>query len=56
LESQRVRLRLCELKHEVLWKAVRVALDGLVEVESLDLVEFGQVGIEHDLLAADEVD
>ena len=43
-------------EHEVLRETVAVALDGFVQAEGGHLVEVGQVSIEHDLIAADEVD
>lgn len=48
-------LRLGELEHEVFGEAFPVSLDCLIQRLRLYLVEFGQVTIEHDLLALHEV-
>jgi len=45
-----------ELKHEVLGEPIRIPLYGLVENPSLNSVEFGQVNINHDFLASDQID
>jgi hypothetical protein len=47
---------LAQLEHEILREAVEIALDSLVEIEGFHLAEPGEAAIEHDLLAADEVD
>ena len=43
-----------KLKRKVLREPVGVALDGKIQGFSGNAVEFGQVCIEHDLLAADQ--
>ena len=45
-----------ELEHEIRWEPPEVPLDRLHEHSSLDLVELRKVGIEHHLLAPDEMD
>ena len=45
-----------KLKHKVLREPVGVALNGKIQGFGGNTVEFGQVCIEHDLLAADQVD
>jgi hypothetical protein len=56
LESQRPGFLLAQLEHKILGEAVEIALDGLVDIEGFHLAEPGEAAIEHDLLAADEVD
>ena len=56
LQEQRAGLFLRELEHEVRREAADVAAHGQVQVAGGHLVELGQVTVEHDLLAADEVD
>ena len=43
-----------ELKHEVFWEALKVALHRLVEVEGLDAVKISKVGVKHNLVATDQ--
>jgi len=43
-----------KLKHKVLREPVGVALNGKIQGFGGNTVEFGQVCIEHDLLAADQ--
>src|SRR3990172_9118976 len=45
----------CELKHKVFRKSFAVPLHRFVEPERGHLIELGQVGIEHDLVAANDV-
>jgi len=56
LESQRFSFFRADLKHEILRETLAVALNGFVEVERFDLVEFRQIAVEHDLLAANKID
>ncbi len=56
LQEQNVVLFLGQLKHEIIREAFDVAANSQVEVTGGDLVEFGQLRIEHDLLATDQVD
>jgi hypothetical protein len=59
LQSQVFELLFGELEHEVFGEAVEVAAYGQVEVAGRHLVELGEIGeigVQHDLLAADEVD
>jgi hypothetical protein len=44
------------LKHEVGWKTILVASNGLVQVLCLNAVDFRKVHVEHDLLASDQKD
>ena len=41
-----------ELKHEIRWKAIRIAFHCFIQVSSVYAVERGQIKIEHHLLAA----
>jgi hypothetical protein len=43
------------LKDEVLWKSFAIATQRLIELFGADAVKFRQVGIEHHLLPANEV-
>lgn len=47
-------LRRIELEHEVLWKSHGVAADLLVQALGGYAVDGGQIGVEHDALAANE--
>jgi hypothetical protein len=56
LEPQRFGFVGRQLKHEVAGEAVSIAADGSVEIFRENLVQIGQISIEHNLLPADEVD
>ena len=56
LEGARFCLVERELKHEVGWKAVEVALNGFVEVLGFNAVERSQVAVQHHPLTTDEQD
>jgi len=43
------------LKHEVIGKTVHIALELLAQGNGLDLVEVGQISVEHDFFAANKV-
>jgi hypothetical protein len=45
-----------KLKREILREAPRVSLDGLVEGDRRHTVEYSQIAIEYDALAANGVD
>jgi hypothetical protein len=44
------------LEHEVLGEPLNVTLDGLHESACFDLIQIGQVGVEHHALTANKVD
>jgi len=44
-----------QLEHEVLGKTAQVSLYGAVQRARFNLVKFGQVSVNHDLLAADQI-
>ena len=50
------KLLLGELKHEVFGEALTITLDSLIERFGLDAVKLGQVVVEHDLAAANQID
>ena len=45
-------LILCKAKDKILWKALGIAFDRLVQTLGLHTIEFGQVSIENYTLAA----
>lgn len=49
-------LRRAQLEHEILRKALTIALPRLIECAGFHPVERGQVGIDHGLVATDEQD
>jgi len=51
-------LELCTIndEHEIARKAIDISPDGLFESFCADTVQFRQIAIQHDLLAADEID
>jgi hypothetical protein len=48
LQSQVVEFLLSELKHKVFWEVAAAAAYGKVQVPGGHLIEFGQIGVEHD--------
>jgi hypothetical protein len=56
LQEQRIGFFFREAEHEIGWETLDVAAYGKVQVASGHLVDLGQIGIDHDLVAADEVD
>jgi len=44
------------LEHEVLGKPLDVAFDGFIETLGHNRVQFGEIGIEHYLLPANQLD
>ena len=54
MKPQTSGLVIGKLKHKVLGEPSGVALDGKIQGFGRHTVEFGQVCIEHDLLAADQ--
>jgi hypothetical protein len=44
------------LEHEVAWKTAQVSLNREVQALGRDLIQGGQIRINHDLLAPDEED
>jgi hypothetical protein len=51
LASQSLVFILRKLEHEIIWKAVEVALHGPIELAGLDAIEGRKIGIEHNPLA-----
>jgi hypothetical protein len=56
LECQKPEFRPGELKHEIRGKALKVAFDGLVQVKGFNVIEFGEIAINHHPLAANQKD
>ena len=56
MAPQSGKLLIRQLKHEIAGEAFEVSLDGAHQDSGLDVIEFGQVLIEHHLLAANQVD
>jgi hypothetical protein len=43
------------LEHEILWEADEVALDCLIQVRGLNLIQRGEIAVEHDFVVSDEI-
>lgn len=46
----------CQLKHEVRWKPIAIALNRLIQRLGGYVIEIGKVKVEHDLLAPNQID
>ena len=51
-----VPLGATELEYKIFWEALRVALNLLMQALGVHVVERGEVGINHDLVVADDED
>jgi len=56
LQSQSFGLNFGSLEHKVFWKSLLIALDPLLETMSRNSIQLRQIGIDHNLVAANQID